>query len=1006
MSPPTQNAMPAPDDALDRLVAHLSVTGDSGARLRALSGALDVYPAREVAERLKEEADRARYQDPARSLRWCADIGALGEVANAPPVVALGRMAEAFTLYEQGRHRDALTLFDEASALFRAHGDEVGGARAQIGRTLACMTLGRFDEALERAREARAILEQAGEHLHVVGIDHNLALLLERMNRPAEALIYNERALAAYRDAALEYYIAHALSNRALLLWRLGRVREAIEAHQEARQSYVVLGAAADAACEDLNIGTAYLALGHYAHAVSVLTTARRDLCVAQSSYLSALAGLYLVQCLVHVGRFHQAIDMATDLCDEFTRHETPLDTAQTLVWRAQAHGGLGEHEAALSALDTASTILAANENVAPHRAAIDVSRARLLQETGRADEAHWLLHEAIPVLRRAGMAMETAVAQVLWGSALIKDRPDVARAVADDSLLLATREGLDWLAARALHLRGRAETQRGDDAIARDTFAAAIRHLDRVHRHVAWDDRASFAGTTTALYADATALALRHERPAVALRYAEQSKARAMADHLRARIDIRPRARDERSRALIEELGALRERYAWLGAASVRRPDQQGSRAIVRRSTGSSRDAEGRAEVSHVERRMAEIWRELQASNPAYRGEVAALALVDGGDDTGDGAGDDEAAERWLGRVQAALGSDDGVALLEYTALGDDLALFVVRAGQARAVRLEGATHEINHLVPLLRLNVERRASAVVDGGSERALRSLDANARGLLCRLYGVLLAPALPLLDGVSRLVIVPHGPAHHVPFHALHDGRGYVIERLEVSYAPCAGLIEHFAERQHLLRSARGTRGCQALALACSDGGALPHVAAEGQAVVAAFGGLLLREEQATLGALRGRAGDCDVLHLAAHACFRPDEPLFSSLRLHDGQLSTLEVFDLELSCSLATLSACETALGTTGAGDELMGLSRAFLYAGAPSLLLSLWKVEDRSTALLMGVFYEALCKGVAKASALRRAQLALLRGEVGDGSDTSAPFYWAPFQLIGHAGPV
>ncbi len=1000
MSPPTQNAMPAPDDALERLVAHLSVTGDAAARLRSLEGALDLYPARAVAERLKEEADRARYQDPARSLRWCADIGALGEVANAPPVVALGRMAEAFTLYEQGRHRDSLTLFDEASALFRAHGDEVGWARAQIGRTLACMTLGRFDEALERAREARAILEGAGEHLRVVGIDHNLALLLERMNRPAEALIYNERALAAYRDAALDYYIAHALSNRALLLWRLGRVREAIEAHQEARQSYVVLGAAADAACEDLNIGTAYLALGHYAHAVSVLTTARRDLCVAQSSYLSALAGLYLAQCLVHLGRFHQAIDMATDLRDEFTRHETPLDTAQTLVWQAQAHGGLGEHEAALSALDTASTILAANENVAAHRAAIDVSRARLLQETGRADEAHRLLHEAIPVLQRAGMAMETAVAQVLWGSALIKERPDAARAVADDSLLLATREGLDWLAARALHLRGRAETQRGDDAIARDTFAAAIRHLDCVHRHVAWDDRASFAGTTTALYADATALALRHERPAVALRYAEQSKARAMADHLRARIDIRPRARDERSRALIEELGTLRERYAWLGAASVWRSDEQDPRAIVRRSTGSSRDAEGRVEASHVERRMAEIWRELQASNPAYRGEAAALALVDGGDDTGD----DEAAERWLGRVQAALGPDDDVALLEYTALGDDLVLFVVRTGHVHTVRLAGAAIEVRRLVPLLRLNVQRGAEAA--GGSGRIPRALAANARGLLRRLHDVLLAPAASLLAGASRLVVVPHGPAHHVPFHALHDGRGYVIERLEVSYAPCAGLIEHFAARHQLVRRARGTRGCQALALACSDGGALPHVAAEGQAVVAAFGGLLLREEQATLGALRGRAGDCDVLHLAAHAHFRPDEPLFSALQLHDGQLSTLEVFDLELSCSLATLSACETALGTTGAGDELMGLSRAFLYAGAPSLLLSLWKVEDRSTALLMGVFYEALCKGVAKAPALRRAQLALLRGEVGDGPDYSAPFYWAPFQLIGHVGPV
>jgi CHAT domain-containing protein len=163
---------------------------------------------------------------------------------------------------------------------------------------------------------------------------------------------------------------------------------------------------------------------------------------------------------------------------------------------------------------------------------------------------------------------------------------------------------------------------------------------------------------------------------------------------------------------------------------------------------------------------------------------------------------------------------------------------------------------------------------------------------------------------------------------------------------------------------------------------------------------------LREEEATLEALRALSQDYAVIHLAAHAVFRPDEPLFSSLQLHDGWLSTLDMFELELKCSLATLSACETALGMTGAGDELMGLSRALLYAGAPSLVLSLWKVEDRSTAALMSTFYRALCRGTTKAAALRQAQLSLIHNEGRSDADFSAPFYWAPFQLIGHPGPL
>jgi CHAT domain-containing protein len=166
------------------------------------------------------------------------------------------------------------------------------------------------------------------------------------------------------------------------------------------------------------------------------------------------------------------------------------------------------------------------------------------------------------------------------------------------------------------------------------------------------------------------------------------------------------------------------------------------------------------------------------------------------------------------------------------------------------------------------------------------------------------------------------------------------------------------------------------------------------------VVERLEGRLLEEVDATSQALHTLAGQCDVLHVAAHATFRPLEPLFSALYLHDGPFSTLDIFDLDLHCSLAVLSACETALGVDGAGDELMGLSRAFLYAGAPSLLLTLWKVDDRSTSALMRVFYQALTRGVGRAAALREAQMELLQGAY------SAPFYWAPFQILGASGPL
>lgn len=990
---------------LEALVALLAGTEDAEARLQTLVEAAGSHTPMALAERLKAEAERARYRDAALSARWSDDIVALGQQVDALAVVALGRMVEAATLCEQNRYRESLARFDEASALFRACGDEVGWARTQIGRTATCMALARFDETLERAEEARAILERVGDRMRAASIDNNLALLLERMKRPAEALVYSQRALAIYHDVGADYYAIRTLANHALLLWRLGHIHEALKAHREARQGFAALGAMADTATEDLNIGVVELALGHYAEAVHLLTATRQVLLAAPQPYAGAMAGLHLSECYLRLGRFRAVVTLTAALDDEFAACDAVVERAQALVWRALARTALHDRDAARRGLDAASGILAPYGHLAAHRAALDLARAQLLLDDGDLDTARAVLEAAIPVVREAGLSVDAAAAQVLRGVVLLEDGlADEARVVAGDTLAIAEREGLDWLAAQSLHLRGRAASRQGDNDQARRDFGAAVRRLDRVQRRVTWDDRATFGDTTGALYTDAMALALHAGDAAIALRHAERLKAGALADHLRARIDVRPRARDDRSRLLVGEMERLRERYAWLNAARADELGQAGGQAgivaPVRWAVESVGDTEARDEASRIERRLAEIWRELQAGNPAYQGEAAALDLIAEDGDPDDG----EVARRWVARLHAALGSDD-VALLEYAALGDDLVLFVARAGRVRALRLHGADLAQRRLTPLLRLNVERCAGSVrSDGAVPRALAT---NARGVLRRLHDVLLKEAMPLLDGAARLVVEPHGAGHHVPFHALHDGHGYVVERLEVSYAPCAGLVEHFAARHRLVSAGvNGVNGVRqgALALACSDGGALPHVASEGEAVVSVLGGRLLRESEATLDALRAAAGDCVVLHLAAHACFRPDEPLFSALRLHDGPLTTLEVFDLELSCSLATLSACETALGTAGAGDELMGLSRAFLYAGAPSLLLSLWKVEDRSTAVLMAAFYRALHAGATKAAALRQAQLALLRGEGGPDRDDSAPFFWAPFELIGHAG--
>jgi len=118
---------------------------------------------------------------------------------------------------------------------------------------------------------------------------------------------------------------------------------------------------------------------------------------------------------------------------------------------------------------------------------------------------------------------------------------------------------------------------------------------------------------------------------------------------------------------------------------------------------------------------------------------------------------------------------------------------------------------------------------------------------------------------------------------------------------------------------------------------------------------------------------------------------------------DGFLHTNEVFNLNLNADLVVLSACETGLGKLRNGEGMIGISRGFLFAGVPSLVASLWQVDDESTAIIMKGFYEYLKKGLNKSQALRHAKLDYIAASPNQGKD---PYYWAPFILSGNLDPM
>jgi CHAT domain-containing protein len=254
----------------------------------------------------------------------------------------------------------------------------------------------------------------------------------------------------------------------------------------------------------------------------------------------------------------------------------------------------------------------------------------------------------------------------------------------------------------------------------------------------------------------------------------------------------------------------------------------------------------------------------------------------------------------------------------------------------------------------------------------------------------LYAELLAPLRRYLRG-GHVVIIPHGVLHYLPFHALHDGERYLIDSVSMSYAPSASVFA-LCQRQASQSSN------SSLILGVPDARA-PFIADEVSAVASILpNSELFVGHQASETVLRQKGSRSKVIHIATHGNFRQDNPMFSGIRLGGSYLSLYDLYQLRLNADLVTLSGCATGLNVVAAGDELLGLIRGLFFAGARSLLLSLWDVHDGTTAQLITAFYKKFCAGETMANALQAAMLELRESN-------PHPYYWAPFVLAGKVSP-
>jgi CHAT domain-containing protein len=326
---------------------------------------------------------------------------------------------------------------------------------------------------------------------------------------------------------------------------------------------------------------------------------------------------------------------------------------------------------------------------------------------------------------------------------------------------------------------------------------------------------------------------------------------------------------------------------------------------------------------------------------------------------------------------IAARLAPDE--SLISYFHAGDRIYAFVVTGTSVRGFQLDG--NGLDDQVRGFRTAIEQQSDAATEVGR----------------MLYDRLVQPIESALGGTA-LTISPHKVLHYLPFAALNDGQRYLVDRYSIRMMPSASALVY-------LRQDKSPREGKVLALGNPDLGdprfdlpgaqqealAIAHLSPSSRALVRA---------DASKAAVEELGGGFSVLHFATHGVFEADAPLTSGLLLarepgDDGRLTVSDLYKMRLDADLVTLSGCETALGRLAGGDDLIGLTRGFFYAGARSVVASLWEVSDVPTEKLMLSFYQNLATAN-KREALRRAEIATRKS-------WPAPRFWAAFELSGSA---
>lgn len=817
-----------------------------------------------------------------------------------------------------------------------AHSDPGAAGRAAYLMARLAVMAARPRAALGKIEQARTLFERAGMPTAKARTDLGRINVLNDLGLHRQAVQVGEELMRHLRQAddpteEVRWMLAGAAENTGASNGWLGRHAEALALYEQARVAYAEIGDEVDEARVAANRGVELMELGRHTEALQLL---------------------------------QEAETIFVDEGDD-------LSASRCLAYVAKVHAKAGRYGASIDALDRADVRLGPLEQSNDHLR-VSLVWAEVYAVLNLTDEALNRCNALIPRFEEAGMTRDAGLAELVKADVLVTAQaarsasPAAAQAAiaaarqrftaAELPAMIALCELLESETVRtgeANVLAAKAYATLLEAGHASESVGAALRCAELTIEL----DAADSSGDGSRYIEQAAELIARHQLEALNWRlhhlrglYAEQNgQTEAAAAHYGL------------------ALNALKNLRSGIGADALRIPFMGGRRRVqeelvsVLLRLGQVDDA---AAVTESERAETLVGRLAARSVPTVTAGTSKERRVD---------------ERPNGPQLVPSSAD---ATMTYQTLGDEIICFIRRAEDRtpQLVRTGATVSKTESLLQRLDAQWRRMEDPRLSNHQDTLRRSTER----LLQDLYLGLFEPAEEHLSPEDSIMVAPVGPLSNVPFAALHDGLAHLIERFEISITPSISVASH--------QVSKATSG-RTVVVGVADEAA-PQILSEAERVAELTDATLLVNENATVEAVRAKAEGAEVLHLAAHGIFRPDNPWFSAVRLADGWLRALDIERWDLTGSLVVFAACRSGQQSAmGGGDELLGIPRACLAAGASAVVVNLWPADDEQSVGLMTGLHQHL-KSKAPASALRASQRSAM-------SEAPHPYHWAPAVLYG-----